>query len=309
MAETKPERVKTFSNVSISGGTHGNEMTGIHLVRRWMSNATARTEVERSSFKTHLLLSNPRAIEKCVRYIHVDLNRQFSHDPITPDKDKYEVQRACEIQKWIADNNVDYSIDLHNTTSNMGVTLILTSLAATTIGLQITASIKEAINFPVSILSLGFAFGKRDSGFTSLTKSGIGIEVGPLAHGTVKSEVFQRTAAVVSKTLDIIEAFNNGKEFQEREIELFECKKMVKYPCDENGNISAMIHPKLEEQDWKPLKKGDPMFMTFGGQTITYEEEEVIWPTFINEASYLEKEIAFAVTKKVKRHLGAVKRI
>lgn len=308
MAEREPERVKPFSNVSISGGTHGNEMTGIHLVRHWMNNATV---TERSSFKTHLLLSNLRAIERGVRYIDVDLNRQFSDEPITPDKDKYEVQRACEIQKWIADNNVDYSLDIHNTTSNMGITLILTSLASTTIGLQITASIKEAFNFLVSIVTVGNAFGKSGKGgFTCLTKNGIGIEVGPLAHGAVKAEVFQRTAAVVLKALDIIEAFNSGKEFQAREVEMFECKKLVKYPCDENGNISAMIHPKLEGQDWKPLKKGDPMFMTFDGQTVTYEEEDVIWPTFINEAAYLaEKEVAFVATKKATWHLGAVKRI
>lgn len=307
MDDTEFERAKTFSNVCISGGTHGNELTGIYLVRHWMNNAT---DVERSSFKTHLLLSNLRAVEKCVRYIDADLNRQFSWEPIKPDKDKYEVQRACDIQKWIAENNADYSMDLHNTTSNMGITLILTPLSSTTIGAQITASIKEAFDFPVSIVSVGNAFGTGGKGgFACLTKNGLGIEVGPLAHGTVKAEVFQRTAAVVSKALDVIDAFNCGKEFQAREAEVFECQKLVKYPCDENGNISAMIHPELDGQDWKPLKKGDPMFVTFDGKTITYEEEHVIWPTFINEAAYLEKEVAFVSTKKVKWHLGAVKRM
>lgn len=61
--------------VAIFGGTHGNEMSGIMLVNMWIENAA---EIERNRLVTKPFMSNPRAVEKCTRYIDTDLNRAFT---------------------------------------------------------------------------------------------------------------------------------------------------------------------------------------------------------------------------------------
>lgn len=61
--------------VAIFGGTHGNEMSGIMLVSMWTKNAS---EIRRSRVHTEPFMCNPRAVEKCTRYIDTDLNRAFT---------------------------------------------------------------------------------------------------------------------------------------------------------------------------------------------------------------------------------------
>lgn len=60
--------------VAIVGGTHGNELIGVELVREWESN---NAEIARESFESRAIVGNPRAIEANKRFIDLDLNRQF----------------------------------------------------------------------------------------------------------------------------------------------------------------------------------------------------------------------------------------
>lgn len=50
-------------------------MSGIMLVNMWIENAA---EIERNRLVTKPFISNPRAVEKCTRYINTDLNRAFT---------------------------------------------------------------------------------------------------------------------------------------------------------------------------------------------------------------------------------------
>ena len=43
---------------------------------------------------------------------------------------------------------------------------------------------------------------------------------------------------------------------------------------------------------------GDPLFMDVLGNTKTYLGEDTIWPVFIGEVAYKEKNIAMSYTKK-----------
>lgn len=61
--------------VAIFGGTHGNEMSGITLVNMWIKNAA---EIARNGLATKPFITNPKAVEKCTRYIDTDLNRAFT---------------------------------------------------------------------------------------------------------------------------------------------------------------------------------------------------------------------------------------
>ncbi|KXJ04879.1 Aspartoacylase [Exaiptasia diaphana] len=307
-------KAKPLENVAITGGTHGNELLGIYLVRHWMTNDTS---IKRQSFNTHLGLNNTRAIEKCVRYIDTDLNRVFSKEGVIPNENVYELQRACEIQKWVLDRNVDYLIDVHDTTANTGVTLILTPSAADNmLTLQILAKVKENLDFPVRVLSFKSTSIVKDKkgqnsggGILELTGSGLGLENGPVSHGTIKADMYQQTATVIGKVLDVIEEFNNGLELNGEDLEVFEFSGIMQYPKDNNGNVMTMIHPKLDGKDWVPIKRGDPIFMTFDERTIKHEGEQEIIPVFINEASYVEKDIAFFQVERVHVKLQPVQKI
>jgi len=292
-----------LSNVAITGGTHGNELVGIHLVRHWKSNTV---HVTRPSFNTHFALNNTLAVEKCVRYIDKDLNRCFGNGDVVATGNGYEVKRAHEIKKWLTSNSIDYHMDLHNTTANTGATLIITpSTAKSMLNLQIIAKVKDGLSFPVRVLSFASFTASIEKpakpvggGIIELVGCGVGFENGPVPHGTLKAELFNQTSNVTGKLLDIIEDFNNGVQLNAQELEVYEFKRNMFYPKDDNGNVTAMIHGDLDGKDWVPVQKGDPLFMTFSGETLRHEGEEEIIPVFINEASYMEKDIAFQIVQK-----------
>lgn len=54
----------------------------------------------------------------------------------------------------------------------------------------------------------------------------------------------------------------------------------------------------FQDCDWEPLNPGDPMFQTFDGNTIHYQGSGTVYPTFINEAAYYEKQQAFVTTRR-----------
>ncbi|TRY57342.1 hypothetical protein DNTS_024937 [Danionella cerebrum] len=250
--------------VAVFGGTHGNEMSGIMLINMWIQNAT---EIKRNGLLTKPFIGNPRAVEKCTRYIDTDLNRAFTPENLSsPDEGlPYEVQRAKEINQMFgpkgSSDAYDVIFDLHNTTSNMGSTLILESL-----------------------------------------------EVGPQPQGVLRSNVFESMRTIMKHALDFLELFNSGVEFPPCTVEVFRVQERMDYPRDINGNISAMVHPHLQDCDWEPLNRGDPMFLTFDGRTILYEGTNTVYPTFINEAAYYEKQQAFVTTCREKLAANAIRK-
>lgn len=70
-------RFPVLRRVAICGGTHGNEMTGIYLVPELERQQKEKGDAARSVPLT-LVVSNPRAIKECRRYIDKDLNRCFT---------------------------------------------------------------------------------------------------------------------------------------------------------------------------------------------------------------------------------------
>ena len=83
-----------------------------------------------------------------------------------------------------------------------------------------------------------------------------------------------------------------------------------------------LIHPQMQGRDFIPLAIGDPVFVDIDGQTTipfspshpfwaTQEDfpgfDEPLYPFFINEAAYYEKNIAFALAWKKKRPVRVMK--
>lgn len=104
----------------VSGGIHGNEKTGVHIVRRikeHIEDGTLRVQNGTLIF----LLGNLRAIELDERYTdsYVDLNRCFTDNLSSDQARSYEGSRAREIMNalCIEDNPSDsvIGIDIHST--------------------------------------------------------------------------------------------------------------------------------------------------------------------------------------------------
>lgn len=73
----------------------------------------------------------------------------------------------------------------------------------------------------------------------------------------------------------------------------------VDYPRNESGDVAAVIHPNLQDQDWKPLHPGDPVFVSLDGKVTPLGGDCTVYPVFVNEAAYYEKKEAFAKTTKL----------
>lgn len=72
-------RLPRLSRVAVCGGTHGNEMSGIYLVREMCKTVGKEEEGTEKSMSVMMVLGNPLATQQCRRYIKTDLNRCFTH--------------------------------------------------------------------------------------------------------------------------------------------------------------------------------------------------------------------------------------
>jgi succinylglutamate desuccinylase len=105
---------KIGPTVVVFGGTHGNELTGIEVVKKLLHTIESGQQMIESGV-LYLILGNPRAIERNTRGSedHADLNRCFKKDVLLQSDELYERKRAKEIAKILV--SADVSIDLHAT--------------------------------------------------------------------------------------------------------------------------------------------------------------------------------------------------
>lgn len=290
------ESIKRINQVAIVGGVHGNELTGIYLVKKFEQFPQL---IQRKNFETFTLLGNPQAFEVGRRYIDQDLNRCF-HSQSLHDQtlSSYEKSRAKTIYQQLKPPNkspVDLIIDLHSTTANMGLTLILGNTHP--FNLQLAAYL-SSINSLVRVYN-GTQYGQENAVLRSLCELSFSIEIGPVAQGVLDAAFFNKTEELIYVILDYLENYNQGKTPQiNSELTLYQYVGIIDYPRNEKGEIQGMIHPQLQSKDYEALNPGEPIFLTFDNQVITYQGESTVYPIFINEAAYYEKGIAMCLTEK-----------
>ncbi|MEH2044242.1 aspartoacylase [Nostoc sp.] len=291
-----------IERVAIVGGNHGNELTGVHLVKKFQQYPNL---INRASFETLALLGNLKAIEEGKRYIDKDLNRCFTNQGLqNPQLSSYEDTRAKAIKQILQPPNqpfVDVIVDLHSTTANMGLSLIFSDLHPFLLRLgAYLSSINPLVKVCINQQS-------QENGFLrSLCELGFVIEVGAVAQNVLNAELFQETEQLMYAILDYFEGCNQGNVPQtSNHLTLYKYIGTVDYPRSDaygglrlRGEIQAMIHPQLQFRDYEPLHPGDPMFLTFEGKDIFYEGESTVYPIFINEAAYYEKGIAMYLSQK-----------
>jgi succinylglutamate desuccinylase len=285
----------TIHRVLIAGGTHGNELTGVYAVRHYQASPEV---VRRSSFETVTILGNPRAIAAGRRYIDRDLNRSF--DPQNQaDPSSYEVQRAEALRSQFGPAGatpVDVVLDLHSTTANAGVMVILDCLDSFTLALATHLRRRH----PEICFYSSQGSGRGHDSLRSLAPHRLGIEVGPIAHGTIQADLFQKTTALIQTILDYLDGHNRSAASTDppTDLTIYQYSGTLDYPRDPEGHPLAMIHPHRQGQDYAPLAPGDPLFLTFSGTVIPYAGSDITYPVFINEAAYYEKGIALCLTQK-----------
>ncbi|MGL5036021.1 MAG: aspartoacylase [Microcystaceae cyanobacterium] len=281
--------IPSINTVAIAGGTHGNELTGVHLVQKFEQYPHL---VQRSPFRTLTLLSNPLAIQAGRRYIDLDLNRCFRREDLNNSYlQNYEQQRAKEIARTFQQAEVNFVIDLHSTTAAMGITLILNhhhpfllALAAHLIGQN------------PEIKVLQYAHHQENVYLRGLAELGLTLEVGPVLQGKIDPIILAKTEATIIAILDYLEQYSLGKLTPSTDFcTVYQQIQTIDYPRNLQGKIQAAIAPQI--QDYQPLSPGMAIFYQ-NQEQIIYRGKSTVYPVFIGEAAYVEKGIAMALTEK-----------
>ncbi|XP_059932791.1 N-acyl-aromatic-L-amino acid amidohydrolase (carboxylate-forming) B-like isoform X1 [Gadus macrocephalus] len=298
-----------LSRVAVCGGTHGNELSGVHVVRERLKEKQQRVdddeEEDEDVVSVSNILTNPRAVQQCRRYTETDLNRCFTRATLSSavsDRTPYEIARSQELNVLLGPKGspqaVDLVCDLHNTTANMGVCVIAYS-DTDWICLHIFKYLQHHMS-DVPVRYIHFDLPCREAySLDSLGKHGFALEIGPQPHGVVRSNVYTYMKTGVELMLDWVRLFNSGTVFAGGLVEVYTMVSAIDYPRERHThNVMAAIHPELQDQDFRLLRPNDPLFETFSGATLRYQGPEPLYAFFINECAYYEKGIALSLARR-----------
>ncbi|MEL6441957.1 MAG: aspartoacylase [Cyanobacteria bacterium J06621_8] len=288
-----------INQVLLSAGIHGNEKTGIYLIKK-LQNASAL--ISRNSFTPQTLLANHKAIELNQRYYEIDLNRCFAATKIDNKPQLYEEQLAQKIYRHVKESQVDFVLDFHTTTANMGLTLMLTSDRP--LNLQLAAYL-AATNPLIKIVRSDQ--GLYQNRFRHLFPLGFTVEMGAVAPNVIDPVWFSRAEQLVMQILDYIEKTNQGNQPPSpKNILVYSMSEPIYFPTDYQGEIAGMVTPELHGNDYSPIQPGEIIFKRFDGENIAYQGKNITHPIFINETAYWEKKIAMYSTTRENKDVPAV---
>ena len=214
----------------------------------------------------------------------------------------------------------DVCVDLHTTTANMGISLIIPEgdplMAAA--AAYVLHQCKTKYGY-VSVQCLMHALPKRADrqNLSSCGRHGFTIEVGPVPQGVLRHDVIEKTQAAMHSLLEFLHLRNlelqkgedvNGEPsvldtlrqiYPNNIVPCYrsapavrpgELSGKISWPNDEsNPNFPAVIvHKSLQDHDFKPLRVGDPLFVTLDGTVIPYDGShgDEVHLIFVNEGGY-----------------------
>ena len=282
----------TLKKILIVSGTHGNEINPV-----WAVNQLSK---QKNNMDTNIeykfVLGNPLAYERGCRYIDKDLNRSFDLIKNIHDSNIYEINRANFLVEKFGVKGSDpceIAIDLHTTTANMGTSIVMYGRRRKDFCLA--ALLQHKFGLPIYLHEKD----KQQTGFlVEAWPCGLVIEIGSVAQNFYDLKIINRFLLIITSLRDEIKRLKNNQIQLSKGLTVHVHQGSIDYPRAKNGDINALIHPKRMNQDWKPIKKGDPLFINLEGMTTCYKGEDTIWPVFIGEVAYKEKNIAMSYTKK-----------
>ncbi len=278
----------------VVAGTHGNEINASWLIDNWMKNPN----LIRTNGINHVqVIGNPVARNAGLRYIDRDLNRSFCKKLLlNSEVQDLEVIRARELLDLYGPNGskpCKIVIDLHSTTASMGTSLVVYGRRPA--DLALASLLQFHLGLPIYLHENDM----EQQGF--LVESwpcGCVIEIGPVPQGLLRASVVEKNRLALETCFELIAKFCLGEVHFPTKLVVHKHLGSVDFPRDLEGKPKACIHQDLDGKDWKPIFKGDPMFVALDGKVFRYQENESLVPVFINEAAYAEKNIAMSFTKR-----------
>lgn len=334
---------KIINNVTIVGGTHGNELTGVVLVKQIQNKQD--NYFQRSNFNITGIIGNQNAVDANVRFLDEDLNRQFllNDNVNNVNNDNNEIKISKYLNNLLGPKlsintgfNIytksDFIIDLHSTNANTGIVAMISGendCFANRIAYYLIQKHSE--------LKITFTKGSKNESWSvdSITPSGIAFEVGSVHHGTLCKFYLEKTRILIQDTLDYIEKHNHTLINLNRDYIINkESKNIVSninipsiFPKIEGyifvGKIlyplllenQYIIHPSFVGKDWIPLIFNETkIFISVNSESneiifskdmldesLKLPDDIILYPLFINEASYQINNIAFSLYKKIEK--------
>jgi aspartoacylase len=261
--------------IAVVGGTHGNEPVGVEVIRHLDRRPPAAALHE---FKTYW--GNPSAYELQRRFVDCDLNRCFGKNGRSSGS---EAARSRELAQEI-EGNFDFIIDIHTTTSNMGITAILTQTDERT--RRAAAYLRS--KHPDLILIETIRTDDECCYVCNMAPSGFIFELGPVANNVIRFDLVMKAYDMVCDLL----CWDFEGEQDLSQVEYYKSYEDIKIP------EGFYIHPDRENQYFVAINPGDPLFINFEGQTINHKGPEVIFPMFINEAAYQNDRLGMTLSHK-----------
>ena len=295
--------MSSIKSIAIVGGTHGNELTGIHTVQALANNHTsAFTQI----FDISYTIANPPAVAKNTRFVDVDLNRQFglenlaATDCISSDSPLSELNIAKQLNQQLGPKQhakTDLVIDIHNTTSAMGATLILLedSPFYRNMGGYLKAHMPSAnILLEDEIPYLEHPY------LCTIGQRGIMLELGAQPQGVSRMDIFLQCAKMLEHILAYCDLYNQHTLPEIPEFTAYRLLDVVEFPLDDTNEVAGLVHENLLDRDYEKVAIGEPIFRMFDGTEVLLTGEHAIYPHFINEAAYKNSKVAFASALKFK---------
>jgi len=285
--------------VAVTGGTHGNEYTGVWCVKKFRANPEL---VKRPNLDVVSVLNNLKAIDMNKRFVDSDLNRAFSRAALEDhEHGGYEHNRAQTLNnllgpKGSAQPKTDFIMDLHTSTANVGLTFCLTP--SDSLAMRCATYVKQKMpDAPVYLLVEGATEGATAvadmtgaGALMTIARHGLEVEVGPVAQGLLRDETLQLMEAAIHHCLDYLSRYAAGAPpAVPLHTQVYCDEGKIPWELDAAGFPTSCTHRALQDRDYKPLKRGDPVLRHIDGREKFYEGEDGLVPVFVNEAGYYNK--------------------
>ncbi len=281
-------------HVLLIAGTHGNEINAPWLFEQWSKYPGI---INSHGLNISKVIGNPKALKCCKRYISSDLNRSFQNELISNNSiDEYEILRAKELVSTYGLYGISpchIAIDCHSTTSAMGNSIVV--YGRRNADLAIASLLQLRLGLPIYL----HEGDKTQKGF--LVESwpcGLVVEIGPVPQGLLDISIIQKTMLTLECFIEEIYKIKLGKVHFPKKLIIHRHLRSIDFPRTEDGQITALVHPSLQGSDWLPMSNGTPLFKKLDGSILRYEGNDLPIPVFINEAAYVEKNIAMSLTKR-----------
>ena len=257
-SESKPRVFVTY-------GCHGNERASLK--------AGKEVAYRPSNYTLDTLCVNPVACSRDVRYIDRDI-QDFFGKPLKQRATCREHARAQEVANVIG--IPDLLIDLHTTTSNMGMTLNVSKWT------PILASLCAKMSQTYADVRILYTPSNPDFAtcLDTMSPNGLTFEAGSASRGEEHNLLADRISEILASILEFIDGAD-WDEYDGTPFPVFTWKKAVKYPTPKWD-----MNPDFVGMDYEPIPRG-MLLMSDGDRRINMgNPKETLYACFIDEEAY-----------------------